>query len=803
MKAQFRAELLAAGLQPIGDIIPGEFARMPGVGKTNGNRAGWCLLFANEQGGIFGDWSTGVQHTWQAEDGTPLSPAELKAVKKQIAEEKKQSAVDRKDKHTAARKVAEALWVLGEPATAEHPYLKRKGIQPYDARVYRGKKTVRDMDCHGALMLPMYKDDEISSLQFINGAGEKRYLPGGEIGAMQIGVYVPGQPRCIAESFSTGASIAEATGYCVSVAFDAGHLAAVAEMVLAASPDAQIILCADDDHKVDGNPGVTKATEAAQVVGGMVAVPVFGGDRPDKATDFNNMAALSGLAAVKRVIDAALNSTTPKESDEEVIRRLALLSQMDYDRVRKEQATALKVQIKTLDAMVKAARDDEGEADRLPFAEVEPHHEPIDPAQLLDEVAKTIQLYVVLDREQAWAAALWIAFSWFIDVVEVAPLAIITAPEKSCGKSQLLFVIKLLACRPLAANNMLSATLFRIAEKWHPAILIDEADGFIKTDENIAGIINAGHTRDAAFVWRLVGDNFEPKSFNVWGAKALTGINMHKHLTDATMSRGIIFELRRKLPHEMASRLRHADKELFEPIAAKLARFAEDYSEQVRLARPLLPDALSDREQDNWEPLLAIAACAGAEWSARATEAALALSGATDKSGSIGNELLTDIRRVFELKKKNVDDKHKDRIKSADLVAALCTFKESKWNDYSFGKSISQYQLAKLLKPYKIKTKSIKFAKDTTYHGFELEQFSDVFLHYLEPTPPKTEVLSETPKPSNAGAGLRVSGTKKRKADKTTSETRKPTSMLGGFGVSDKKPISMGGRATHPKKQKF
>ncbi|WP_411727167.1 DUF3631 domain-containing protein [Methyloglobulus sp.] len=79
------------------------------------------------------------------------------------------------------------------------------------------------------------------------------------------------------------------------------------------------------------------------------------------------------------------------------------------------------------------------------------------------------------------------------------------------------------------------------------------------------------------------------------------------------MSRGIVFNLRRKLPHESVDRLRHADKGLFPGTASKLARFASDYPQQVREARPVLPEELSDRNQDNWDGLLAVASCAGDE----------------------------------------------------------------------------------------------------------------------------------------------------------------------------------------------
>ena len=309
--------------------------------------------------------------------------------------------------------------------------------------------------------------------------------------------------------------------------------------------------------------------------------------------------------------ETAQPNTPTIQSYKDAVKQLAILKPFEYDRVRKEQAKALGVQIKTLDTDVKALRNDGNEAERLPFPEVEPHHDPIDPAQLLNEVSETIRKFIVLDAEQAHAIALWVAFTWVVDAVEVAPLMIISAPERACGKSQLLALLGKITCRPLATSNMRAATLFRVAEKWHPAILIDEADTFIKTDEELTGLINAGHTRDNAFAIRLVSDNHEPKNFNVWGAKAFAGISLEKHLPDATISRAIVINLRRKLPHELVSRLRHAECSLFEELSAKLARFAEDYSQQIRNTRLTLPEKLSDRAQDNWEPLLAIALCAG------------------------------------------------------------------------------------------------------------------------------------------------------------------------------------------------
>jgi putative DNA primase/helicase len=106
--------------------------------------------------------------------------------------------------------------------------------------------------------------------------------------------------------------------------------------------------------------------------------------------------------------------------------------------------------------------------------------EPVNPEKLLSEIVDTIQCFVVCKQETILAAMLWASMTWFIDVIDVAPLAIITAPEKRCGKSILLSILGKISCRPLLSSNISPAALYRSIEKWHPTLLIDEADAFIK-----------------------------------------------------------------------------------------------------------------------------------------------------------------------------------------------------------------------------------------------------------------------------------------------------------------------------------
>jgi putative DNA primase/helicase len=110
-------------------------------------------------------------------------------------------------------------------------------------------------------------------LQFIDGEGNKRFLSGGRKRGCYFGIGQPQGKICIAEGYATAASIHEATGYAVAVAFDAGNLRLVAEAIRQKFPGIEIILCADNDINTPGNPGLTHAREAAAAVGGFVTFP--------------------------------------------------------------------------------------------------------------------------------------------------------------------------------------------------------------------------------------------------------------------------------------------------------------------------------------------------------------------------------------------------------------------------------------------------------------------------------------------------------------------------------------------------
>lgn len=210
--------------------------------------------------------------------------------------------------HKEARQQAEAIWQAAKPVT-EHPYLTRKGVKAYGLQANDGR-----------LIVPMRDGGVIHSLQTIgpddgkDGIKDKRFLTGGRVTGCYFSIGKPDKVLCIAEGYATGASIHEATGYAVAIAFNAGNLLPVAKAIRAKFPDMRVIVCADDDYRAEGNPGLSKAREAALSIGGMLAVPNFGSDRPAGATDFNDLHQAQGLEAVRRDIAAAAAPATLHET---------------------------------------------------------------------------------------------------------------------------------------------------------------------------------------------------------------------------------------------------------------------------------------------------------------------------------------------------------------------------------------------------------------------------------------------------------------------------------------------------------
>lgn len=291
---QFREAMAAAGLTPPDHIeADGSIHRCSSNGKSS-DMAGWyCLHLDGVPAGSFGDWRQGYTQTWCGKDDNAMTPAERDAHRQRIKAMQAQRDAERQRQQQEAQQAAAQRWEQASPCTG-HPYLTRKGVQAYVLRQNGNALLVPLRDTTGAL----------HSLQSITADGSKRFHVGGRVTGCYHAIGKPAGVIVVCEGYATGASIHEATGHAVAVAFNAGNLQAVAQALHERHPGLQIIVAADDDHATPGNPGLTKANDAAKAVGGRLAVPAFA-DRPAGATDFNDLHQLQGLEDVRACIEAA------------------------------------------------------------------------------------------------------------------------------------------------------------------------------------------------------------------------------------------------------------------------------------------------------------------------------------------------------------------------------------------------------------------------------------------------------------------------------------------------------------------
>ena len=331
--------------------------------------------------------------------------------------------------------------------------------------------------------------------------------------------------------------------------------------------------------------------------------------------------------------------------------------------------------------------------------------------------------------------------------------------------------------RALLSSNISPASLFRIVEKYSPTLLVDEADSFLRDKEELRGILNSGHTRDAAYVVRTVGDENEPRRFSTWAAKAVALIG---HLPDTLADRSLVVPMRRRAAGEHVERLRLDRADGFEDLRRRAARWAADRLGELRGADPEVPGELGDRAADNWRPLLAIADLAGGEWPGRARRAALALSGnGSEPRDSVREQLLADIREAFE-------ERGPGRLLTEDLLQDLRAREDRPWGEWRGGHPLSAVQLPRLLKPFGVRPRLFRTGPKVA-RGYEPESFADAFSRYLPGEPSNSLQV-------NAGAGLADGGSEDRSGGVTAPENgAKPHGDCVVMGVTAQRPGAGGG----------
>ncbi|MEU3143788.1 MULTISPECIES: DUF3631 domain-containing protein [unclassified Streptomyces] len=360
-------------------------------------------------------------------------------------------------------------------------------------------------------------------------------------------------------------------------------------------------------------------------------------------------------------------------------------------------------------------------------------------AALLNEVKAFHRRFNVFPTEAAYVAVtLWDAHAHLLDCFDSTPRIAFLSPEPGSGKSRALEVVETLVPQPMTAVNASAAALFRSVSNpnGRPTILFDEIDTIFGPkagdNEELRGFLNAGHRRTGV-TYRCIGDggNQTVQAFPSYCAVAVAGLGA---LPDTIMTRSVVIRMRRRARNERVeafrARLHEAEGH---KLRDRLAQWTEQVRDSVMGAWPEMPEGVTDRPADVWEPLLAIADAAGSDWPDRAREACVTLvkaSKANDK-GSLGVRLLTDLRDHVMT--------GIDRLPTVAILDRLNALDDAPWADLH-GKPLDNRRLSKTLAEYMtadnepIASRNIK-AAGSVLKGYYAADLWDAWARYCPPPP--------------------------------------------------------------------
>tara|TARA_B100001964_G_scaffold234179_1_gene292431 strand:+ start:1196 stop:2734 length:1539 start_codon:yes stop_codon:yes gene_type:complete len=404
----------------------------------------------------------------------------------------------------------------------------------------------------------------------------------------------------------------------------------------------------------------------------------------------------------------------------QLVPALKRLPKLVYEEVRKQVAALADIRVSVLDEEVTGKQEnDDGNKKALKANDFEPWHEPVQLSGLLDELENTFLRFLVLPEGGAVTLALWTCFTHAWTHFDTLPILAVIAPEKRCGKSRTLKVLCTVVRRGTRCDNLTAPVLFRLVDALAPTVLLDEVDTYLTYNEELRGILNAGHDPDGV-VYRCSGDDYDVVPYQAGSPKAIAGIGQ---LPGTVADRSIIINIRRKFAGEKIEQWFAARrKRELEHLGRKATRWAEDHGAELGRVVPVMPSELNDRQQDNWWPLFAIAETAGGRWQKKAEEAAT-LANKQNEEESVGTRLLADIKTVF-------DARGEDRLHSCVIVDELVVMEEAGWGECQRGSPLTAIGMANRLRAFGIKPRQENILS-VNRRGYRRGQFEDAWSRYV------------------------------------------------------------------------
>lgn len=349
----------------------------------------------------------------------------------------------------------------------------------------------------------------------------------------------------------------------------------------------------------------------------------------------------------------------------------------------------------------------------------------------LQAIKEFSQRFIVLPKESDYnAITLWIAHTYFTDILTTTPRLGFLSPEYGCGKSRCLEVISALSFQSVSLGSTTKAYLMRKTNQVRqefgrpPTILIDEVDtvwnGSATSDssEALRQIVNLGYKQNATIgvvdevVREVAGKKIksrEPVDFAVFAPLAYAGKG--DKAPQSVKSRSIEIRLQKRISSEkIEDFLTKAVKFQVSELCEWLTNWADESRQEIEWENVVLPNNFQDRDRELLLPLYAVARLANWE----EEFASIASTFATQRvNEEISNDrqILSDCLDVFHFQGSS------DRISSKELTKGLNGLEEASYRHWNKERGINEKNLSRSLRLYGIEPSQIRFG-DKTLKGY-------------------------------------------------------------------------------------
>ena len=366
---------------------------------------------------------------------------------------------------------------------------------------------------------------------------------------------------------------------------------------------------------------------------------------------------------------------------------------------------------------------------------------------VIQKTARFLTDYIILPPYTPTVIASWVAAAWLSTAWDRFPHLYVFSPEKRCGKTRLLEALDLIVPAPIFTSSISPPALYRSiesgldpssgsipkvkAERRPPTLLLDEAQSLKRvgseSGEVFKELLNAGIEKESR-VYRCgsKSKDFKPEGFRIYCPKVVAMIGE----PDGVLAdRSLLIEMRRKTEEDIVKHFRSREvRPRAQALRDRLEQWAKENEEAAiecySQVDPL--DIENDRMADLLMPLQAVLILDNYDngldtLSAYATS--LEKRDKRQESQSPGVRLLTACREIFK-------ERDLPFIYTEDLLEYLVSRNEEPWHRWNRGKGLSDEGLAKLLRPFGIRSTPDKKRIRRGYYRFD---FEDSWTRYLAP----------------------------------------------------------------------